>query len=402
MIKIAELYYFSTDGKTYGPFTIDEFLCLRLPESSFVCNNRDQKWIPFSEQGLSQQSSVIKENLKVKKEENETGKKSPKFNLEKKPNSPVINYNITSPITESTEANTQDPEFEQRKDNKNSYLPILIATGIVIGIIALWKLSNTSDPNNELAVVTAVDTAYVAVDGAAMVDTPAVTDKLGDIYNNILAVSEIQQNQIDNLLLSDIMDYKNEILARHGFAFEEPTLLENYNKKEWYRPENNYLVATSNFNEIEKYNFSLLENKLQNVYTELSNKIKEFYTSIVDKTFDATNYFSDNVETFITKSNLDPWSINEEMKNHYNEFTESKYEFSNPLQINLIRSEDGINYISFKFYYTTYRVSKGKQQSCNVTIEWGLDRNQKISSYKEIKIENLKFSDAAINIDSVQ
>ena len=403
MTKIPELYYFSTNGKVYGPFLLDEFLSIKLPDSSYIFNNRDQEWILANRNRLNDRNSFIENIDQNKKERDEIKRTSLAFNLEKKQSNPVVNNNNTSKISDlKSTADLEYPNVEQTEDNKKSYTKLLIIAGVIVTLFALWKFTRSNEENNGIAEVALVDTAAVAVDTTSIADSTTEIDKLGDIYKNILSISEIQQNQIDNLSFSDILDYKNEMLARHGFVFEEPTLLENYKKKEWYRPENNYLVATSGFNEIEKYNFTLLENKMQDVYNQLSNNIKAFYNAIVDKTFDANNYFSEKVETFITKSDLDPWLINEEMKNHYNEFTESKYEFADPIPITLIKSENGINYISFKFYYSTYRVSKSKQQSCNVTIEWGLDRNQKISSYKEIKIENLKFNDPNNNVDSTE
>jgi hypothetical protein len=297
-----------------------------------------------------------------------------------------------------------DQDYQKKKlDNKKEEIKensitkqVLIISVIVVAFIIFWKIY-TSNAQYNLDSIPAADTvSYNQVDTAAVIDTSTPEYKLGEVYSTILSVIEIQQNQIDNLSLSDLLDYKNEMLARHNYTFEDPVLLENYQKQQWYKPYNNYLVATAGFSEVEKYNFTLLDNKLQTIYTNLTIKIKDFYSSIVDKSFDANNYFSDNVETFITKSNLNPLSINEEMTNHYSEFTESSYEFPDPLEITLVKSENGIDYFKFKFFYSAFRASKNKKQACDVTVQWGLDRDQKITSYKEIKIENLKFSDPVI------
>jgi len=401
----SQQYYFSNNEKVYGPYTVDEFFSLKLPDSSYVCKVGDNEWIPVSEFLKSQKNAFRKLDNSENNSNEESKRSSSSFNLEKKqaaPSSTKSNapkdVDKSIPVLVNTIDNTIEYPQEVKKNN-TSY--IVLAAIIFVAIFIFWKVNNSNNASNNSEVTSTVDTlSAIPLDTLASVDTIAVIDKLGEIYNNILSVSKIQETQIENLSLSDVIDYKNEMLARHGFAFDEPFLLEKYKNKEWYNPENNYLVATSAFNEMEQYNFTLLENKLKEEYAELSDIIKGFYSSIIDKTFDAKIYFSESVDVFITKSNMDPWMINEEMQNHYKEFTESKYEFSDPLQINLIKSENGINYISFKFYYSAYRVSKSKQQTCNVTVEWGLDRNQKISSYKEVKIENLKFSDAVINIDT--
>jgi len=304
---------------------------------------------------------------------------------------------------------TDQDHHKKKLDNKRDEIKeksitklVLIISVIVVAFIIFWKLY-TSNAQYNLDSIPAADTVtYNQVDTATVIDTSTPEYKLGEVYSTILSVIEIQQNQIDNLSLSDLLDYKNEMLARHNYTFDDPVLLDYYQNQQWYKPYNNYLVATAGFSEVEKYNFTLLDNNLQTIYTNLTVKIKDFYSSMVDKSFDANNYFSDNVEIFITKSNLNPFSINEEMTNHFTEFTESSYEFADPLEITLVKSEYGIDYFKFKFFYSAFRTSKNKKQACDVTVQWGLDKDQKITSYKEIKIENLNFSDPVIEDEILQ
>ncbi len=57
----------------------------------------------------------------------------------------------------------------------------------------------------------------------------------------------------------------------------------------------------------------------------------------------------------------------------------------------LIKQENGINYYVFGTYFECFRKSMNKTQVCNTQIEVGIDKNNKICSYKETKIENLRY-----------
>jgi hypothetical protein len=262
---------------------------------------------------------------------------------------------------------------------------------IVSVMVVIYFINQSTSKKDDLA-VTAVDTTSLFVDTVAA--TPQILSyNMDDIYNNILSKAYISQTQLDNLSYIDLIDYKNELLARHGFIFEDDTYIEYYRTKGWYSPVNNYLVATSQFNEFEYNNFQLIENKLVQIQNKLTSLIQGFYQSIVDQTFDANQYFSPVVDQYITKRNITPTEINSEMTKHYEEFINSKYSFSDPFQISILRDPSRLNYVTYEFHYAVERASKQKLQECDVVVKLGFDANDKIISYSEEAIKNLTFTD---------
>ena len=57
------------------------------------------------------------------------------------------------------------------------------------------------------------------------------------------------------------------------------------------------------------------------------------------------------------------------------------------------RSENNIDIYSFWVDYSCYRRSKGMNQFCKVNIEVSLKKKKKIVSYRELKVEDLKFEE---------
>lgn len=263
---------------------------------------------------------------------------------------------------------------------------------VIVSVLAVIYFIGQSTNKKEELVDVAVDTSSFYVDTAAAVPQ-VVSYNMDDIYNNILSKTYISQLQLDNLSYIDLIDYKNEILARHGFIFEDNSYVEYYKTKNWYIPVNNYLVATSQFNEFENNNFQSIENKLTQVQSKLTSIIQGYYQSIIDQTFDANFYFSPLVEQYINKRNLTPAEINAEMTNHYQEFINPKYTFSDPFQLSIVRNDSPLNYVTYEFHYIVERVSKQKLQECDVLVKLGFDANDKIISYSEVEIKNLTFTD---------
>jgi hypothetical protein len=81
------------------------------------------------------------------------------------------------------------------------------------------------------------------------------------------------------------------------------------------------------------------------------------------------------------------------MTKHYEEFVNSKYSFSDPFQISILRDPSMLNYITYEFHYAVERVSKQKLQQCDVVVKIGFDANDKIISYSEEAIKNLTITD---------
>jgi hypothetical protein len=263
---------------------------------------------------------------------------------------------------------------------------------VIISVLAVIYFIGQSTNKKEEIVDVPVDTSSVYVD-TAVAAPQVVSYNIDDIYNNILSKTYISQLQLDNLPYIDLIDYKNEILARHGYIFEDISYVEYYKTRSWYSPVNNYLVATSQFNEYESNNFQSIENKLIQIQSELTSFIKGFYQSIIEQTFDANLYFSPTVKQYINNQDITPAEINKEMTDHYQEFINSKYVFSDPFQISIVRNDSPLNYVTFEFHYTVERVSKQKFQECDVVVKIGFDANDKIISYSEEAIKNLTFTD---------
>ena len=338
-------YFYINDNITYGPIKLDELL-KRVDEDTLVFYEGID-WTPASD---------IPELKKFVRSKND-----------------YVNH--------ATSENAVEPP--KAKNNG-----ALIWSFLIIIAIAAFYLINK---NNSGPIVTPIaDTAAYLPD--TTMSEPEVIEPV-DAYTSILSVKQLDKNQVDNLLLSDLITYQNDILARHGYIFESQSEIDHYKSFTWYSPVNNYLAATSDFSDIEKYNFNAIQEKLNVFSTEIRTIIVNYFQSISDKTFDATNFFAEKVDYFITKKNMTPWQINDEMKRHYEEFADSKFTFAQDFEITYHESVGGVNFISFKGFFEAFRVSKNKQQECVVTIKLGLNRNNKIVFYKEEKIEDLKFTD---------
>jgi hypothetical protein len=348
-------YYYSKDNNVFGPIPLEELLKIIDGDTYVYYDGID--W------------TKAKELPELKK----------------------IVGKISEDLPKTTIQSSEYSEVYQPEKKKFPWSIVAIGAPILLIFYFLSK-SNTASVNNTDV---ALDTVSAVIDSTAM--TPQIISySIDDVYNNILSQSYISATQLDNLLYVDLVDYKNELLARHGYIFEEQGLVDYYNTRGWYSPTNNYLVATSQFNQYESTNFNLIDNKLAQIQSNLTSLIQRLYTSITDKTFDANNFFAENVDQYIKKTNLTSSDINNEMILHYEEFVNSKFTFSDPIQLNILRKENGYNYISFEVHYEVERVSKMKLQKCDVIIELGLDMNNRIFSYVEKEIKNLSYSDIVI------
>ena len=133
-------------------------------------------------------------------------------------------------------------------------------------------------------------------------------------------------------------------------------------------------------------------NKVNQAYDFISN----YYLSLNQPDFDANNWFDENVFVYITKSNITPTEINE-LHRENQEFTSPN---SNILKETFTyqKTDSGINYWRFENKFVCFRTSKNKYQSCRVLVEIGINNSsKKISSYGELKVMDLVFSDTNPN-----
>jgi tetratricopeptide (TPR) repeat protein len=116
------------------------------------------------------------------------------------------------------------------------------------------------------------------------------------------------------------------------------------------------------------------------------NIIANYYEAMNNNTMDANDYYSEYVSQFINKKNTTPSEINQ-IINSDSEFIDSK--------VNLIGSKviiSGVNSRHAWVNFYCYRTSKKKFQSCRVKVEFIFDEQNKISSFKELEIKDLKFT----------
>ncbi|MCA6437548.1 MAG: hypothetical protein IM600_15335 [Bacteroidetes bacterium] len=118
--------------------------------------------------------------------------------------------------------------------------------------------------------------------------------------------------------------------------------------------------------------------------------IISYFNSLTEKGYNADRFFADEVSTFYTKHNLNPTQI-DVTRQLNTEFIDNKHAIDKN-SFKLIPSSDGITYWQFWADYVCYRPSKKKFQSCRVLMEFGINSGRKITSIKEIEIQNLKYS----------
>jgi hypothetical protein len=119
--------------------------------------------------------------------------------------------------------------------------------------------------------------------------------------------------------------------------------------------------------------------------------LSKYYYDINNSSFDATNYFGEYVTQYITRRNVSPNDINI-IFNENDEFVESQSQILNN-RLFLDRTENNISYFKYWVDYNCYRRSKNKYQFCKVNVEVGFNENNKIVSYKELKVKDLRFEE---------
>lgn len=147
-MKTPELYYYAIDGKTFGPFTKQEFDELNLPNNTYICNNLDMTWRLLNK-GLTIDKNHINQFEKSQTINNqginETQKKISRFNLEKKDN--ITKDLITN---NSNIENHPTGEIETTNKKSNSLLYLSITSFLIIGGVLfffLWLKPYLRDKN---------------------------------------------------------------------------------------------------------------------------------------------------------------------------------------------------------------------------------------------------------------
>ena len=76
----------------------------------------------------------------------------------------------------------------------------------------------------------------------------------GDYYH-ITGSRELTEEDIEGKTSHELRIMRNEIYARHGYIFKDPTLRDYFMRKTWYKP----TTISVTFNDIEQYNVRFIQ-----------------------------------------------------------------------------------------------------------------------------------------------
>jgi hypothetical protein len=117
------LYYFAVNDKTFGPFTLDEYNAIEIPNDAYVCNDLDMTWRLNKLKTTTKTNEL--ENTQVVLNGNPSSsqlvqKKKQRFNLEKK-STPVVNQpSVVSKVVEKVVVS--NTTVQSKKSNQMLYI----------------------------------------------------------------------------------------------------------------------------------------------------------------------------------------------------------------------------------------------------------------------------------------
>lgn len=224
--------------------------------------------------------------------------------------------------------------------------------------------------------------SYLKLDASINFDNNKNTKTIGYIIMllSLLIIAMIIYLNFDDT--KNQMPYQNTIKQTDDKLNEEPvkttTLIDTVNKLE----SNKSIIDSSDIN----YN----DNRTSNIaLQDVKDLMTNYYQDICNGNFDVNNYYAYHVNQFINLENIYAKDIDYQIN------TIAKKEFRDT-KINIIsdiketNSNDEFRYYKFSIEFEAFRVSKNKMTNCNVDIEIGLNQNNKITSYKELKYYNYK------------
>jgi hypothetical protein len=163
---------------------------------------------------------------------------------------------------------------------------------------------------------------------------------------------------------------EQEILALED---EEATVIANEDDKE---NEEDILPG----NEVRELEVDLLKDSVRGLIT---NYLKD----IGNETFDAWNYYAYKIDEFINRAHLSPNDINL----LFQDKTDFLFESSELINIESVNEDSGNTICSFWMELTCWRTNRNKWQNCKVNIEIVLNSDMKITSWRQLKVEELVF-----------
>jgi hypothetical protein len=180
---------------------------------------------------------------------------------------------------------------------------------------------------------------------------------------------------------------EGEIERQKQIAIDSVALVNSTQQNLMLQQQDSINTATNNKLDSLKINekkLIFLQN--QNVLVE---KVTNYYLDITNNEFNASNYYADQVDQYITLTDVTPEVINDIFSNK-RDYTDERVVFDESTFI-FQREFENIYYFNYSINYSCFRTRKNKTQTCDVDIEVGFDENYKIKSYKELKIRNLTF-----------
>ena len=158
--------------------------------------------------------------------------------------------------------------------------------------------------------------------------------------------------------------------------------------------------ATNNQNSDKTTNNTIAGNNEDTFKTRAYSTLQAYYSDLMNRTFDATRYFADRVERFITMKNTTPQAINSYINSsYYHEFTEAKSEIESNSFI--VTKESGDRYsVEYIENGSCYRTSLKKYQHSRVNVKVLLNNEFKIVLIHQYKIIENDYSDTPQQLTS--
>jgi len=137
----------------------------------------------------------------------------------------------------------------------------------------------------------------------------------------------------------------------------------------------------------------VIENKIvrrERNSEEIYNLLQKYYNSTINKSFVAHDFFARKINQFYLQKNLNPTQVDIVRKTELDYI--DRINLVDKSSLMLFSQTDSISYWRFWNDFSCYRTTRKKYQTCRVLTEFGFNREDKITSIKEIKITDLKFT----------
>jgi hypothetical protein len=134
------------------------------------------------------------------------------------------------------------------------------------------------------------------------------------------------------------------------------------------------------------------ESALKSRQNSIFNKMNGFYSGMSGGYLDAFDYFSYNVERYLSRKNISPTDINLIIKDPDSDYQTPSWKISSET-MSLVDCKDEIETWEFATEFMCYRPNREQWQISNVWYEVKLNNSDKITSYREKKVERTSYMD---------